>query len=103
MAPSHFSGVRVGYLLVLMVGLTAGTLSGVIGTGSSMLLMPVRVMLFGPQQAVPVMSIAAIMGNFGKVLAWWREIDWRACGASSPCCILKPESLDKRREQHDRT
>jgi uncharacterized membrane protein YfcA len=71
----------MGYLLVLGVGLLAGTLSGVIGTGSSMLLMPVLVMLFGPQQAVPIMAIAAIMGNLGKVLAWWREIDWRACGA----------------------
>jgi uncharacterized membrane protein YfcA len=71
----------MGYLLVLCVGLLAGTLSGVVGTGSSMMLMPVLVMLFGPQQAVPIMAIAAIMGNFGKVLAWWREIDWRACGA----------------------
>jgi uncharacterized membrane protein YfcA len=44
-------------------------------------LMPVLVMLFGPQQAVPIMAIAAIMGNLGKVLAWWREVDWRACAA----------------------
>jgi uncharacterized membrane protein YfcA len=71
----------MGYLLVLGVGLLAGVLSGVIGTGSSMMLMPVLVMLFGPQQAVPIMAIAAIMGNLGKVLAWWREIDWRACAA----------------------
>ena len=71
----------MGYLLVLFVGLLAGTLSGVIGTGSSMMLMPVLVMLFGPQQAVPIMAIAAIMGNLGKVLAWWREVDWRACAA----------------------
>jgi len=71
----------MGYLLVLLVGVAAGTLSGIIGTGSSMLLMPVLVMLFGPQQAVPIMAIGAIMGNLGKVLAWWREIDWRACAA----------------------
>jgi uncharacterized protein len=71
----------LGYLLVLVIGVAAGVLSGVIGTGSSMLLMPVLVMLFGPQQAVPIMAIAAIMGNLGKVLAWWREIDWRACAA----------------------
>jgi uncharacterized protein len=45
------------------------------------MLMPVLVMLFGPQQAVPIMAIAAIMGNLGKVLAWWREVDWRACAA----------------------
>jgi uncharacterized membrane protein YfcA len=71
----------MGYLLVLFVGLLAGMLSGVIGTGSSMMLMPVLVMLFGPQQAVPIMAIAAIMGNLGKILAWWREVDWRACAA----------------------
>ncbi|WP_322015425.1 sulfite exporter TauE/SafE family protein [Paraburkholderia sp. J12] len=71
----------MGYLVVLAVGLMAGVLSGVIGTGSSMMLMPVLVILHGPQEAVPIMAIAAIMGNLGKVLSWWREIDWRACSA----------------------
>ncbi|MEA3093720.1 MAG: uncharacterized protein QOJ04_5062 [Caballeronia sp.] len=69
------------YVLVLIVGAAAGMLSGIIGTGSSMMLMPVLVILFGPQQAVPIMAIGAIMGNLGKIVAWWREIDWRACGA----------------------
>jgi uncharacterized membrane protein YfcA len=27
------------------------------------------------------MAVAAILGNFGRVLAWWRDIDWRACAA----------------------
>lgn len=71
----------MGYLIVFIVGLLAGVLSGVIGTGSSMMLMPVLVVLYGPQQAVPIMAIAAIMGNLGKVLSWWREIDWKACAA----------------------
>lgn len=71
----------MAYTLVLFVGLVAGVLSGIIGTGSSMLLMPVLVVFFGAQQAVPIMAIAAIFGNLGKVLAWWREIDWRACAA----------------------
>jgi uncharacterized membrane protein YfcA len=71
----------VEYLFVLIVGLGAGTLGGVIGTGSSIVLMPVLVMLFGPRQAVPIMAIAAIMGNAGRVIAWWRAIDWRACFA----------------------
>jgi len=70
-----------GYLLVWVVGVAAGMLSGIVGTGSSMLLMPVLVLLFGPQQAVPIMAIAAVMGNLGKILAWWREVDWRACAA----------------------
>jgi uncharacterized membrane protein YfcA len=71
----------VDYLLVLAVGLAAGTLGGVVGTGSSLVLMPVLVIVFGPRQAVPIMAIAAILGNLGRVLAWWRAIDWRACAA----------------------
>jgi uncharacterized protein len=81
----------MGHLVVLAVGFMAGILSGVIGTGSSMLLMPVLVILYGPQQAVPIMAIAAIMGNLGKVLSWWREIDWRACAAY--CATAVPSAI----------
>lgn len=69
------------YFLVLVVGLFAGTLGGIVGTGSSLVLMPILVAMFGPRQAVPIMAVAAIMGNAGRVLAWRRDIDWRACGA----------------------
>ena len=49
------------YLFVLVVGLVAGTLSGIVGFGSSILLMPVLVVVFGPRQAVPIMAVAAIV------------------------------------------
>jgi uncharacterized membrane protein YfcA len=68
-------------LLVLVAGLVAGTLGGIVGTGSSLVLMPILVMLFGPRQAVPIMAIGSILGNAGRVLAWRRSIDWRACAA----------------------
>jgi uncharacterized protein len=71
----------VEYFLVLVVGLFAGTLGGIVGTGSSLVLMPILVVMFGPRHAVPIMAVAAIMGNAGRVLAWRRDIDWRACGA----------------------
>ena len=71
------------YLFVLAVGLLAGTVSGIIGTGASIMLLPVLVYQFGPQQAVPIMAIAALMSNIGKVLAWWRQVDWRAFAAYS--------------------
>lgn len=77
----------LGYTLVLVVGIIAGMVSGIVGTGSSMMLMPILVIFFGPQQAVPIMAIGAVMGNFGKVLAWWREIHWQACGAYSVTAI----------------
>jgi uncharacterized membrane protein YfcA len=69
------------FLFVLAVGLVAGTVSGVVGTGSSLMLVPVLVLSFGPKEAVPIMAIAAVMANFARILAWWRDVDWRACGA----------------------
>jgi uncharacterized protein len=71
------------FVVILVVGLVAGTLSGIVGFGSSIMLMPVLVIAFGPRQAVPVMAIAAIMANFSRILAWWHEIDWRAFAAYS--------------------
>jgi uncharacterized membrane protein YfcA len=68
-------------LVLLAFGLFAGTLGGIVGTGSSLVMMPVLVVMFGPRQAIPIMAIAAIMGNLGRVLAWRRDIDWRACAA----------------------
>ena len=71
------------YFFVLIVGLIAGALSGVVGTGSSITLLPILTFQFGPKQAVPIMAIAALMSNVGKALAWWREIDWKAFAAYS--------------------
>ncbi|GHD02820.1 hypothetical protein GCM10007320_62360 [Pseudorhodoferax aquiterrae] len=74
-----------GYAAVLLVGLVAGAVSGVIGTGSSVMLLPVLVHAFGPRQAVPIMAVAAVVGNASRVLAWWRLVDWRAvCAYALP-------------------
>jgi len=69
------------WTFILLTGWAAGCLSGVIGTGSSILLLPVLVHAFGPKQAVPIMAMAAVLANFSRVLAWWREVDWRAVAA----------------------
>jgi len=73
----------LAFLFVLTVGLIAGTISGIVGTGSSIMLMPVLVYAYGPKEAVPIMAVASVMANFSRILAWWREVDWRACAAYS--------------------
>ncbi len=73
----------MNFIFVCAVGLVAGTISGIVGTGSSIMLMPVLVWQFGPKQAVPIMALAAVMSNLARILAWWREIDWRATAAYS--------------------
>jgi uncharacterized membrane protein YfcA len=74
-------------LFVLAVGLVAGTVSGIVGTGSSIMLMPVLIYAYGPKQAVPIMAVAAVLANLSRILAWWREVDWRACAAYSITAI----------------
>lgn len=69
------------YAFILAVGLVAGTIGGIVGFGSSIMLMPVLVIVFGPLQAVPIMAIAAILANLARVVVWWREVDWRSCFA----------------------
>jgi len=85
------------FLFILAVGLVAGTISGIVGFGSSIMLLPVLVIVFGPLQAVPIMAIAAIMANLSRVIVWWREVDWRVCAAYSatavPCAALGAGTL----------
>ena len=77
----------MNFLFVLAVGLVAGTISGIVGTGSSIMLMPVLIYEYGPKQAVPIMAIAAVMSNLSRILAWYRDVDWRACAAYSAPAI----------------
>lgn len=85
------------FIFILAVGLAAGTLSGIVGFGASIMLMPVLVIAFGPRQAVPIMAIAAILANLSRILAWRREVDWRACAAyaatGAPCAALGAATL----------
>ena len=87
----------LAFMFVLVVGLLAGTISGIVGTGSSIMLVPVLAYEFGPKEAVPIMAVAAIMANFSRVLAWWREVDWKACAAYAlpaiPAAVLGARTL----------
>ncbi|WP_445159927.1 sulfite exporter TauE/SafE family protein [Mycobacterium sp. Dal123C01] len=63
--------------VLFLVALAAGALGGLVGTGSSLVLLPILVTMYGPRIAVPIMGIAAVMANVGRVAAWWRQICWR--------------------------
>ena len=82
---------------MLIVGLVAGTLSGIVGFGASIMLMPVLVIAFGPLQAVPIMAVASVLANFSRMLVWWREIRWRYALAfaitATPCAALGARTL----------
>ena len=73
--------------VVLLLGLVAGTVGGVLGFGTSIMLMPALVIVFGPREAVPIMAVASIMANASRVVVWWREVDWRAVAAYSATAV----------------
>lgn len=87
----------MSWLLVLGLGLIAGTIGGVVGFGSSILMMPALVLTFGPKEAVPIMAIAALMANAGRVAVWWRDVDWKLnavyCSAAVPMAALGARTL----------
>ncbi|UXS05322.1 iron chelate uptake ABC transporter family permease subunit [Agrobacterium tumefaciens] len=66
------------WILLLVAALGAGALSGVIGTGASLLLLPLLVPMFGAVEAIPIMAVAGFMANLSRALAWWGSIAWKA-------------------------
>lgn len=61
-------------ILLGLMGIIAGAVSGVIGAGSSMILLPVIATMYSPQTAISIMAIAAIMGNVSRLVVWYKEI-----------------------------
>ena len=87
----------MGLIFILAVGLAAGVISGIVGTGSSIMLVPVLAYVYGPKAAVPIMAVASVMANLSRILAWWRDVDWRAFAAYSitggPAAFLGARTL----------
>ncbi len=75
------------WLLILLLGLVAGTIGGLVGFGSSIMLMPALVAAVGPKEAVPIIAISGLMANLSRVAVWWREVDWRVAGVYSLTAI----------------
>ncbi len=80
------------YALIAVIAVIAGTVGGVIGFGSSIILMPILVWVFGPKEAVPIMAVAALFANASRVWIWWRVISWPPvlyyCIAGMPAAAL---------------
>lgn len=85
------------WLAILTLGLVAGTLGGVVGFGASILMMPALVLGFGPKEAVPIMAIAGLMANAGRVAVWWRDVDWKLnaiyCSTAIPAAAVGARTL----------
>lgn len=84
-------------ILLGSLGLAAGVLGGVLGFGTTIILMPALVYFYGPIQTIPVIAITATVANISRIFLWWRVIDWRACAIYSltaiPAVVLGAHTL----------
>jgi uncharacterized membrane protein YfcA len=63
---------------VLLLGsFFAALLSGAAGFGGSLLLLPVATACLGAQVAVPVLTIAQLIGNIARMSTGWKQIEWK--------------------------
>lgn len=67
-------------LLVGAVALLASTLAAVTGFGGAAVLLPVLVIAFGVRDAVPILTVAQLIGNASRVWFNRRELDYRVVG-----------------------
>jgi uncharacterized membrane protein YfcA len=84
-------------LVLGVLGLSAGVLGGVIGFGTTIILMPALVYFYGPIQAIPVIALVATVANLSRIFLWWSVINWKVCFVYSitaiPAVILGVNTL----------
>lgn len=85
------------YIALAIIGIISGMISGVVGTGSSIILLPILAYIFGAKLAVPIMAIASIMGNISRVVLWRHELNVKAfllfCSLGVPAAVLGANTL----------
>ncbi|MGR6432905.1 TSUP family transporter [Rhizobium sp. PAMB 3174] len=68
------------YALVAAVAFFASILGGVSGYGTGLLLPPVLIPIIGAQAVVPVIGLASILTNLGRLAAYRDKIEWKKAG-----------------------
>ena len=63
--------------LVLVASLIASTLAAVTGFGGAAVLLPVLVATFGVREAIPILTVAQLVGNGSRVWFNRRELNYR--------------------------
>lgn len=66
--------------LLAIVALAAATLAAITGFGGAAILLPALVAIFGAREAVPILTVAQLVGNGSRVWFNRGELDWRVVG-----------------------
>lgn len=68
------------FLLLVLGALVASVLSAVAGFGGAAVLLPVLALVFGVRDAVPILTVAQLVGNASRVWFNRREVCWPVVG-----------------------
>lgn len=73
----------VGWLPLLAAGWLAATISGAAGFGGALLLLPVLAQVLGAKSAVPVLTLAQLLGNLSRAGFGLKDVQWQPALAFS--------------------
>jgi uncharacterized membrane protein YfcA len=80
------------WALLLACGWLAATVSGAAGFGGALLLLPVLTWVVGARAAVPILTVAQLLGNGSRAGFGWRRIRWRPVllfnGGAVPASVI---------------
>lgn len=80
------------WLILLIVAWLVATISGIAGFGGSLVILPVFSHLIGAKKAIPILTVAWMMGNFSRAAFGYKEIQWKPvlyfCLGAVPAAIV---------------
>jgi uncharacterized membrane protein YfcA len=86
----HVSLLQYG--LVALCALLAGTIGGIAGYGTGLLMPLVLVPIVGAEPVVPIIGLSALFTNASRILAFYEDLDTRRAllivGMALPTCML---------------
>jgi uncharacterized membrane protein YfcA len=67
-------------ILLAVAAFVAALLAAVTGFGGAAVLLPMLVLVFGVREAIPILTVAQLIGNGSRVWFNRRELNWRVVG-----------------------
>lgn len=68
------------YIILIIASFVAAFISGAAGFGGALLLLPVVAACVGAETAVPVLTIAQLIGNLSRMAFGFKQIQWKPVG-----------------------
>lgn len=72
------SAIMSIYVILVLSGLFAGFLSGSIGFGGGMIMLPIITWYYGMEAAVPIAAVAQLLSNLSRVFMGLRQINFKS-------------------------